>query len=72
LGYYIPDYFLNDGGIKGAKDFERALQRLKCKYFCFLNPNPRKSGPAWTGRLFCNILYLADRLHSKEKGATSG
>ena len=72
LGYYIPDYFLSNGGTNSAKDFEAALQRIKCKHFCFLNPNPRKSGPAWTGRLFCNILYLADRLHSKEKSEAIG
>jgi len=62
LGYFIPDYFPSSMGVKNTKDFERELQKIKCKHFCFISPNPRESGPAWRGRLFCNVLYLMDKL----------
>jgi radical SAM superfamily enzyme YgiQ (UPF0313 family) len=62
LGYFIPDYFPSSSGVKDTKDFERELQKIKCKHFCFLSPNPRESGPAWQGRLFCNFLHLMDKL----------
>jgi len=71
LGYFIPDYFPSSYDVKDAKGFERALQKIKCKHFCFLTPNPRESGPAWLGRLFCNFLSLMDKLvpagNSKKK-----
>jgi radical SAM superfamily enzyme YgiQ (UPF0313 family) len=66
LGYFIPNYFPGTDGVQDIAGFERALQKIKCKHFCFLNPNARKSGPAWTGRLFCNVLALMDRLKRKE------
>jgi len=62
LGYFIPDYFPSSSGIKEIKGFERELQKIKCKYFCFISPNPRESKSAWQGRLFCNVLYLMDKL----------
>lgn len=62
LGYFIPDYFPSSYGVKDIKGFERELQKIKCKYFCFISPNPRESKSAWQGRLFCNVLYLMDKL----------
>ncbi len=70
LGYFIPNYFPSSYGVKDTKDFERALQKIKCKHFCFLSPTPGKSGPAWLGRLLCNFLYLMDKIsggNSKKK-----
>ena len=67
LGYFIPDFFPSSYGVKDTKDFEMALQKIKCKHFCFLTPNPRQSGPAWLGRLFCNVLFLMDKLNRKGK-----
>jgi radical SAM superfamily enzyme YgiQ (UPF0313 family) len=67
LGYFIPNYFPRTDGVQDIEGFERALQKIKCRHFCFLSPNARKSGPAWTGRLFCNILAFMDRLKRKEK-----
>ncbi|MBN1254157.1 MAG: radical SAM protein [Deltaproteobacteria bacterium] len=69
LGYFIPNYFPDNNGAQDIAGFEQALQRIKCKYFCFLGPNARKSGPAWTGRLFCNTLSLMDRLKGKKARA---
>jgi radical SAM superfamily enzyme YgiQ (UPF0313 family) len=66
LGYFIPGYFPGTDGVQDIAGFERALQRIKCRHFCFLNPNARRSGPAWTGRLFCNVLAMMDRLKRKE------
>jgi radical SAM superfamily enzyme YgiQ (UPF0313 family) len=68
LGYFIPNYFPSSYGVQDIAGFERALQKIKCRYFCFIGPNPRKSGPAWTGRLFCNVLALMDRFKKKETG----
>jgi radical SAM superfamily enzyme YgiQ (UPF0313 family) len=65
LGYYIPDYFPK-AEVQGIKDFERQLQKIKCRYFCFLSPNARKSGPAWSGRLFCNMLSFMDRRKGRD------
>jgi radical SAM superfamily enzyme YgiQ (UPF0313 family) len=67
LGYFIPDYFPPGDGVTDIREFEQALQRIKCRHFCFVNPNARRSGPAWTGRLFCNVLAMMDRF--KRKGA---
>jgi radical SAM superfamily enzyme YgiQ (UPF0313 family) len=69
LGYFIPNYFPSSYGVQDIAGFERALQKIKCRHFCFIGPNPRKSGPAWTGRLFCNVLALMDRFKKKETGA---
>jgi radical SAM superfamily enzyme YgiQ (UPF0313 family) len=66
LGYFIPNYFPDNNGVQDIADFEQALQRIKCRHFCFLSPNARRSGPAWTGRLFCNVLALMDKLKRKE------
>jgi radical SAM superfamily enzyme YgiQ (UPF0313 family) len=68
LGYLIPDYFPGHDGIQDIAGFEQALQKIKCRHFCFLGPNARRSGPAWTGRLFCNVLALMDRFNKREPG----
>lgn len=56
--FYIHEKFRSND----ACAFENELQKMKCKYFCFLGPNPRKSGPAWTGRAFCNFSHIMGRL----------
>ena len=66
LGYFIPNYFRRTNGVTNIEAFEKALQKIKCRHFCFLSPNARRSGPAWTGRVFCNVLSLMDRLKRKE------
>ena len=67
LGYFIPNYFPGGNGAQDIASFEQALQKIKCRHFCFLNPNARRSGPAWTGRLFCNVLALIDKI--RQRGA---
>lgn len=68
LGYFIPDYFPPGNGVTDIRGFEQALQKIKCRHFCFVNPNARRSGPAWTGRLFCNVLAMMDRFKRKDAG----
>ncbi len=56
FGYYIPDYF--DEPLDSENpfhDFAKRMQRLKCRRFCFIHPNPRKGGRPWQGRLFCAV-----------------
>ena len=69
LGYFIPNYFPGGNGAQDIASFEQALQKIKCRHFCFLNPNARRSGPAWTGRLFCNVLALIDKIRQRGAGA---
>ncbi|MFC1884416.1 B12-binding domain-containing radical SAM protein [Thermodesulfobacteriota bacterium] len=66
LGYYIPDYLPDTDAVQDIAGFEQTLQKIKCRHFCFLSPNARRSGPAWTGRLFCNIFSFMDRLKNKD------
>jgi len=68
LGYFIPNYFPGGNGAQDIASFEQALQKIKCRHFCFLNPNARRSGPAWTGRLFCNVLALIDKIRQRGAG----
>ena len=55
LGYWIPDYFkdLGDG-----KEFERRLHQLKCRHFCFIHPNARRSPKPFWGRRLCDLSNL--------------
>jgi len=60
LGYYIPGFFKE--GASNIKTFEKKMQELKCKHFCLIHPNARKSGPPWLGRLMCRGMSLYQRL----------
>jgi radical SAM superfamily enzyme YgiQ (UPF0313 family) len=55
LGYWIPDYFQ---GIRGEKDFERTLQKVRCRYFCFIHPDARRSSSPFWGRRLCDLSTL--------------
>ena len=57
LGYYIPDYFrapLDPEDPEG--DFAKRLQRLKCKHFCFIHPDGRKTSSPFWGRMLCRTM----------------
>ena len=55
LGYWIPDYFEDE---KDEKGFEEALQKIKCRHFCFIHPVARKSSTPFWGRRLCDLSSL--------------
>jgi radical SAM superfamily enzyme YgiQ (UPF0313 family) len=55
LGYWIPDYFQ---GVEDEKSFEEALQKFRCRYFCFIHPDARKSSNPFWGRRLCDLSNL--------------
>ena len=56
FGYYIPDYFHRPlDSRQPYADFARRMQDLKCRHFCFIHPNPAKTGRPWQGRLMCAV-----------------
>jgi len=55
LGYWIPDYFR---GVEDEMSFEKRLQEMKCRHFCFIHPNARKSSSPFWGRRFCDVSSL--------------
>ena len=63
LGYYIPDYFKKPlDPERPFQDFAERIQAIKCRRFCFIHPNPKKSGRPWQGRLFCSVASRLIRL----------
>ena len=55
LGYWIPNFFERE---KDEKGFEAAIQKIKCRHFCFIHPDSRKpSSPFW-GRRLCDLSHL--------------
>ncbi len=55
LGYWIPDYFDEERDEKG---FEEVLQKIKCRHFCFIHPEARKSSTPFWGRKLCDLSNL--------------
>ena len=55
LGYWIPNFFENGEGEKGFAD---ELQKMKCRHFCFIHPNARKSSNPFWGRRLCDLSHL--------------
>lgn len=56
-GYHIPGYFralVEDE----AAQFQRRLQRIKCRRFCFIHPNARKTSTPFWGRLLCKASFF--------------
>ncbi len=64
LGYYIPSFFKE--GASDFASFERKMQRLKCRHFCLIHPNARRSGPPWLGRVMCRGMSLYQKLKRKK------
>jgi radical SAM superfamily enzyme YgiQ (UPF0313 family) len=60
-GYWIPNYFR---GVEDEKGFEEALQKVKCRHFCFIHPNARKSSMPFWGRRLCDLSNLFWKLKS--------
>jgi hypothetical protein len=55
LGYWIPNYFK---GVEDERGFEEALQKVKCRHFCFIHPDARKSSSPFWGRRLCDLSSL--------------
>lgn len=57
LGYYIPDYFKNPLDPKDPEaDFAKRLQEIKCRNFCFIHPDGRKTSSPFWGRMLCRTM----------------
>ncbi|MCX8117978.1 MAG: cobalamin-dependent protein [Desulfobacterota bacterium] len=72
LGYWIPDYF---EGVRNGREFERRLLQLKCKKFCFIHPDARRSSPPFWGRRLCglsNLFWRAKGIFQKESSPMDG
>lgn len=57
FGYHIPDYFPSLGE-DGGGEFQRRLQEIKCRRFCFIHPDARKSSSPFWGRMLCRTSAL--------------
>ena len=55
LGYWIPNYFK---GVEDEMGFEETLQKVKCRHFCFIHPDARKSSSPFWGRRLCDLSSL--------------
>ena len=59
LGYYIPDYFTKPLSSEDPEgDFAKRLQEIKCKQFCFVHPDGRKTSSPFWGRTLCHTMQL--------------
>ena len=66
LGYYIPRYFKEPLNHEDPEaDFAGRLQRLKCKHFCFIHPDGRKTSSPFWGRMLCRAMGLARSIQSR-------
>jgi radical SAM superfamily enzyme YgiQ (UPF0313 family) len=60
LGYYIPDYFTKPLDSENPEgDFAKRLQEIKCKQFCFVHPDGRKTSSPFWGRTLCHTMQVA-------------
>jgi hypothetical protein len=78
LGYYIPGYFKEPLDAKDPEaDFGRRLQELKCRHFCFIHPDGRKTSSPFWGRILCRVTPLVLKMKGngrarKVEGASCG
>lgn len=68
LGYYIPDYFKEPLDPKNPEgDFANRLQKIKCKHFCFIHPDGRKTSSPFWGRMLCRGMRTFRFMTMKER-----
>jgi radical SAM superfamily enzyme YgiQ (UPF0313 family) len=65
LGYWIPGYFRET---KDEMGFAERLQDIKCRHFCFIHPDARKSSSPFWGRRFCDVSSLFWKMKHLAKG----
>jgi radical SAM superfamily enzyme YgiQ (UPF0313 family) len=61
FGYSIPGYF-SDLEEDAEGEFHKRLQKIKCRSFCFIHPNARKSSSPFWGRMLCRTTIIIRRL----------
>lgn len=67
LGYYIPDYFKKPLDTDDPeRDFANRLQKIKCKHFCFIHPDARKTASPFRGRMLCRASRLLNFITRKD------
>jgi hypothetical protein len=57
FGYHILGYFPDVAEDAGG-EFQRRLQEIKCRRFCFIHPDARKSSSPFWGRMLCRTSAL--------------
>ena len=70
FGYSIPGYF-PDLGEDAGEEFRQRLQAIKCRRFCFIHPDARKSSSPFWGRMLCrasSVMAEAGRWLRGKKG----
>jgi radical SAM superfamily enzyme YgiQ (UPF0313 family) len=68
LGYYITDYFKEPLDPKDPEgDFSKRLQEIKCKHFCFIHPDGRKTASPFWGRMLCRTTHFIGSILIKDK-----
>jgi radical SAM superfamily enzyme YgiQ (UPF0313 family) len=70
FGYHIPGYFPDVAADAGG-EFQRRLQEIKCRRFCFIHPDARKSSSPFWGRMLCrasSAMVHAGRLLRGKRG----
>jgi radical SAM superfamily enzyme YgiQ (UPF0313 family) len=70
FGYHIPGYFPGLGK-GGGGEFQRRLQEIKCRCFCFIHPDARKSSSPFWGRMLCRASILMARIARWRRGITA-
>jgi len=61
FGYHIPGYFPDLGADRGG-EFQRRLQEIKCRRFCFIHPDARKTSTPFWGRMLCRASSLMAKI----------
>ncbi len=61
FGYHIPGYFPDVGAGAGG-EFQRRLQEIKCRRFCFIHPDARKSSSPFWGRMLCRASIMMAKI----------
>lgn len=68
LGYYISDYFKNPLDPNDPEgDFAKRLQKIKCRNFCFIHPDGRKTSSPFWGRMLCRGMRTFRLITGKER-----
>lgn len=56
-GYKLLDFFPGKGNLS-MEEFEERIKKIQCKYFCYLNINPRKTISPRLGRILCRLMQI--------------
>jgi len=67
FGYHIPGYFPDLGADAGG-EFQRRLQEIKCRRFCFIHPDARKTSSPFWGRMLCRASALVVSVERWSRG----